>query len=151
MGGLTIADLKTDDYISVHRNKLLTEAFYLTGDIEKYGTGFKRLRNWFASYKNIVFEIKDTTDFIRIKVKESKNVFDKAQDKSEKTVGESSEKSSEKIISLINEQSEITIGELAIHLNISTRAVEKQLSILKEKGLIKCIGPDKGGYRKVIK
>ena len=110
---------------NVFRNKLLAETFYLTGDIEKYGTGFKRLRNWFASYKNIVFEIKDTTDFIRIKVKESKNVFDKAQDKSEKTVGESSEKSSEKIISLINEQSEITIGELAIHLNISTRAVEK--------------------------
>src|SRR3972149_11097232 len=36
-GNQTIQDLERNDYISSLRNKLLPEAFYLTGDIEKYG------------------------------------------------------------------------------------------------------------------
>jgi len=46
MGDLTIEAIKTDNYQARHRNKLLAEAFYLTGDIEKYGTGFRRIKNW---------------------------------------------------------------------------------------------------------
>jgi len=42
-GNQTIQDLERNDYISSLRNKLLAEAFYLTGDIEKYGTGFIRI------------------------------------------------------------------------------------------------------------
>ena len=135
---------------NVFRNKLLAETFYLTGDIEKYGTGFKRLRNWFASYKNIVFEIKDTTDFIRIKVKESKNVFDKAQDKSEKTVGESSEKTVEKIISLIIENPKITQAELAEKTGLSRRGVEWNLKQLKQKRIICRVEPANSGHWECI-
>lgn len=43
-GGLTIEDLKTDNYQSHTRNKLVAEAFYLTKNIEKYGSGFIRIR-----------------------------------------------------------------------------------------------------------
>ena len=39
-GNLKLADLEWDDYVSSIRNKLLAEAFYLTGDIERYRTGF---------------------------------------------------------------------------------------------------------------
>ena len=59
----------------------------------------------------------------------------------EKTV----EKSSEKIIVLISDNKYITINELALKLEISTRAVEKSISKLKNKNIIKRIGPDKGG------
>ena len=41
---LTIEKLKSDDYQSRARNKLIAEAFYLTRDIEKYGSGFIRVR-----------------------------------------------------------------------------------------------------------
>jgi ATP-dependent DNA helicase RecG len=44
-GDLTIAELQTDYYQSRARNKLTTEAFYLTGDIEKYGSGIKRIKD----------------------------------------------------------------------------------------------------------
>ncbi len=37
--GLTIEQLKGDNYQSRIRNKLIAEAFYLTNDIEKYGSG----------------------------------------------------------------------------------------------------------------
>jgi ATP-dependent DNA helicase RecG len=49
-GNLTLEDLKQDNYQAYARNKLIAEAFYLTGDIEKYGSGFLRVRKELASY-----------------------------------------------------------------------------------------------------
>ncbi|GHT07369.1 hypothetical protein FACS189432_02500 [Bacteroidia bacterium] len=49
-GDLTIEDLKTDKYQANARNKLIAEAFYLTGDIEKYGSGFRRIRKELDKY-----------------------------------------------------------------------------------------------------
>lgn len=60
-----------------------------------------------------------------------------------------SEKSSEKILRLISENKYISAQELAEILGISSRAVEKQIANLKDKGLLKRVGPDKGGYWKV--
>jgi len=40
---------------------------------------------------------------------------------------------------------EVTIDQLAQELGISARAVKKQISKLKENGLLRRIGPDKGG------
>ena len=57
LNGLTINDLKHNNYKARHRNKLLTEAFYLTGDIEKFGTGFIRIRNWLKDYPNISYHL----------------------------------------------------------------------------------------------
>ena len=39
---------------------------------------------------------------------------------------------------------------MAKFLNISRRAVAKQISELKKEGKLKRIGPDKGGHWKVI-
>ncbi|GHV66208.1 hypothetical protein FACS1894199_09150 [Bacteroidia bacterium] len=49
-GDLTIEDLKTDKYQANARNKMIAEAFYLTGDIEKYGSGFRRIRKELDKY-----------------------------------------------------------------------------------------------------
>jgi len=46
-----------NNYQLKHKNKLQTEAFYFTGNIEKYGTGFKYHREWFADYPNIKLNI----------------------------------------------------------------------------------------------
>ena len=55
-GGLTVDDLKTDDYQAQSRNKLITEAFYLTKDIEKYGSGYYRIRSEISNYPTMEFE-----------------------------------------------------------------------------------------------
>lgn len=65
MGGLTPEDLQTDNYIAVHRNKLLAEAFYLRGDVEKYGTGFIRIRKFLADCPNIKLKLIPRGDFIK--------------------------------------------------------------------------------------
>ena len=68
MGDLSVEIIKSGNYIAQHRNKLLTEIFYLTGDIEKYGTGFRRVKEWFGDYPNLKYELVDLTNFIQLKV-----------------------------------------------------------------------------------
>lgn len=62
----------------------------------------------------------------------------------------SSQKSSHKILELMKQNPAITTTELAQLLNISRRAIAKQTALLKEKGLIRRIGPDKGGRWEVL-
>ena len=64
--------------------------------------------------------------------------------------GESSEKTREKtrnrLLDLIKGSSSITTEELANKLGISAKGVEWQLNKLKQEGIIKRVGPDKGGH-----
>jgi len=50
---------------------------------------------------------------------------------------------------LIKNNARITIKELAGQLNLSTRAIEKNIAKLKTDGIIERIGADKGGRWKV--
>ncbi len=59
-------------------------------------------------------------------------------------------KSSGKIMELLHQKPEMTIPQLAEELQISTRAVEKQISKLREKKLLKRVGPAKGGHWEVL-
>ncbi|MDO8952056.1 MAG: putative DNA binding domain-containing protein [Draconibacterium sp.] len=68
LGDLKIEDLLTDSYQAKHRNKLLAEAFYLTGEIEKYGTGFIRIRKAMEEYPELQINILSSSDFMRIEL-----------------------------------------------------------------------------------
>jgi ATP-dependent DNA helicase RecG len=68
----------------------------------------------------------------------------------EKTVEKARVKTREKVIDLIKNNPKITTAELAEILEITVKGVEWNLAKLKEKGIIKRIGPAKGGYWKVI-
>ncbi|RLD61899.1 MAG: transcriptional regulator, partial [Bacteroidetes bacterium] len=58
--------------------------------------------------------------------------------------------SSEKILKIISDKPEISAKDIAVIIGISSRAIEKQIDKLKKQGNLKRIGPDKGGYWKVI-
>ena len=47
-------------------------------------------------------------------------------------------------------QKNLTLETLAERIGISAKAVEKHLSNLKVDGIIKRIGPDKGGHWEVV-
>jgi len=63
---------------------------------------------------------------------------------------ESSEKSSEKIIAIIKENPKISAREIAQNIGLTSRAVEKQIAILRKEGVLKRIGGAKGGYWKIL-
>ncbi len=61
------------------------------------------------------------------------------------------EKSSGKVLELLTSRPNMTIPQLAEELQLTTRAIEKQLASLKKKGAIIRIGSTRGGYWQVNK
>ena len=65
-------------------------------------------------------------------------------------LGERLSENQKKILEIINKNKFISIIELSKELEISTTAIEKNLSKLKQKNLLKRIGPAKGGYWEIV-
>ena len=64
---------------------------------------------------------------------------------------EKTAKSREKIVTLLSKDGRLSAAALAGFIGITPNAVEKQIAKLKAKGVLKRIGPDKGGYWQVVK
>ena len=60
-------------------------------------------------------------------------------------------KTVEKILKILSNTPSITVREMSEILGLSRRGVEEQMKSLKQKGVIRRIGPDKGGHWEVIK
>ncbi len=87
---------------------------------------------------------------IPLKVKESKETVSASDwDKVRRKVRGKFGGSSEKIVELIFGNQYISASKMAEEIGITKRAVEKQLSKLKEKDIVDRVGPDKGGYWKI--
>ena len=70
-----------------------------------------------------------------------------------KTVGKTGktvEKTAEKLVGIIKVNSKVTIKELTSLLNITRRGVEEQIKSLKDKGVIRRVGPAKGGHWELL-
>ena len=80
---------------------------------------------------------------------QSSEIAPKSSEKKSKSSEKSttgSEKSSEKILNLIKNKPTISAAEIAMEIDLSARGVEKQIRKLRETGIIKRIGADRGGY-----
>ena len=73
-----------------------------------------------------------------------------SQKGSQKSSQEDTDETAGKILYLLKDNPNITGAAIADRLGISRRAVTKQIATLKSKGLVKRIGPDKGGHWEVM-
>jgi ATP-dependent DNA helicase RecG len=118
--------------------------------MEKIGTGIKRIRNFCKENNNDV-EIKPTETHFFVKMK----ALDRSKDGVKVDIKDGVKgrgklnETQKKLLELVLEDKKITMKELAEKIGITTRGVEKNISKLKEKGLLVRIGPDKTGYWKV--
>ena len=152
-GDLTVEDLQTNTYQAAARNKLIAEAFYLTGDIEKYGSGFRRIRNEIKQYPTMKLECAEipngflaTISYTERKTS-SKNIPDTVLGKlPEKTT----EKTTEKILKLIMDNPQISQDKIAEIIGITVDGVFWNIKKLKAKCIIERVGSDKNGYWKII-
>ena len=62
----------------------------------------------------------------------------------------SSQKNSQKIVDLIKERPEITTTEMAEIIGLTRRSIVNITNKLQEEGIIRRVGPDKGGHWEVI-
>lgn len=127
------------------RNELLAELFQRSHRIEKWGRGIKMILEREPATE---FEEMGTVQFI---VTFKRKSVDRPVDSLQGTDSQkSSQKSSQKILDMIACNPHITIREMAVALNITDRAVKKNIDRLKKENVLKRIGPDKGGYWEII-
>lgn len=56
----------------------------------------------------------------------------------------------ESILSAIHYNPKVSAAEIAMKVGLSSRAVEKRIKTMRENGIIRRIGPDRGGYWEII-
>lgn len=59
-------------------------------------------------------------------------------------------KSREKIIVLLSQDNSLSAAALAERIGITPKAVEKHIARMKAEGILKRIGPNKGGYWQIM-
>jgi Fic family protein len=92
----------------------------------------------------------ESTPFIEFMLKVILQTLKKYQQESSAINSEqSSVKTDELILIHIDTNPSITIKQLADKLNLTTRAIEKNIKKLKDKGILTRIGPNKGGLWKI--
>ncbi|GJQ48175.1 MAG: ATP-dependent DNA helicase [Candidatus Kuenenia stuttgartiensis] len=142
-GGITIEELKTDHYQSRIRNKLIAEAFYLTKNIEKYGSGFIRIRKELEAYPDCEFVAEIVGGGFLA-------TFSNRSAINEGVSGGVSEGVSEGVDSLlvcIRENPGLRLPVISKHLHVPAKTIERWLKQLRNEKKITFKGsPKTGGY-----
>jgi len=146
-GGLTIEELDTDTYQARTRNKLIAEAFYLTCDTEKYGSGFRRIRSAIADYPTMQFSYRESGDGF---ISELQYKEQKIQSRSFATTQETTQEINlgevkQKILHQLRENPKMTRQELTGVLGKSDATIKDHIAQLKALGLLERVGSTKGG------
>lgn len=141
--------------ISLPRNPLITKMFRIIDLCENAGFGFDKMINGWLSHYPSKPEISNGLDYYKIifyTEKEKSHSSEKTVEKTvDKTVDKTVEKTVEKIINEIIKNTNITQIQLMERTGLTRRGVEWNLQKLKEKGKLRRIGSDKGGYWEIIK
>ncbi|MEA2082024.1 MAG: ATP-binding protein [Elusimicrobiota bacterium] len=142
-GGLTIEKIRTESVLE-RRNELIAGLFHRIHIVEKWGRGISLIlsKEPAAVFKEVgrqfivVFTRKKTAEnTVRKKVVEK--------------VVEKVTENQKKILDEIRGNKFITAKKLSEIIEISERKIQENIKKLKQKKLLKRIGPDKGGHWKV--
>jgi ATP-dependent DNA helicase RecG len=142
-GNLSIEDIQRNDYVSSLRNKLLAEAFYLSGDIEKYGTGFIRIRETLSKYPEVTLHVEEMGDFFIASLRVSPPISPPISGIDVITSLE------ERVLRCIVLSPTVSSGDMASQLGMSRDTIKEYLGRLKEKGFLVREGSTKSGRWRV--
>lgn len=119
---------------------MTAETFYLTGDIEKYGSGIQRIRNEILEYPTMEFNFQEIGDGFLSELSY------KIQKTSNKSKDVTKEQRKEIILKLIETKKEIKTDDIAKSLYSTRRTILRDIEELKNEGKIYRIGGRKLGY-----
>jgi len=127
---------------SVRRNLLIADLFHRMDKMERLGSGISRMCSLMksAKLKRPVFE---PSTFFRV-------IFYRNPEYTLKRIGERKlteglVENQRQMLKWMKKNPLISKKELSKKLGISTTSIDKNISQLKKKGLLRRIGPDKGG------
>lgn len=141
--------------VSMLRNPGIANLFQRIDYIEKMGTGIERIRLALLEANAPAVQYELNPAFIKAVFPRSAEFPGTTQETTQENFksGEKIKlgKTEKMILQLIENQSDITINILAKKLHLGSTAIENNLSKLKQKGLIRRVGPDKGGFWEILK
>ena len=130
---------------SIPRNKTLMRVFKDLGMVAYLGSGMPRI---LSVYSRDVYHF--SSRFIRATFPIDQKALAIKQESPITVSGETSGETSGEILHLLSSHPYMTIPELAAQIAISDRSIERNISKLCNKGLLRRIGPNKGGYWEVL-
>ena len=146
--GMLIQNLDIADVSSERRNPILANVMAQLDYMEKRGSGLTRICNETKALEGYKDELKPVfksapTQFQTIiyATPDSQNVGDHDGDMSETKLTERQQK----ILNLIKESPTITGKQMSETLSVSQRTIERDLSALQKKGVLKHEGKDNDG------
>ena len=147
---------RIEQHLTEPRNPVIAKVFRLLGWADRSGSGIEKITKGWTSmgYDKPIFQDDKPVNMFEVifpLVKESEKKTKSSVKGSVRSSVKSSVKSSVRIIELIREDKNITIPVISEKLGLTTRAIEKQMVKLQESGLIRRVGPDKGGHWEVLK
>jgi ATP-dependent DNA helicase RecG len=162
--GLSLRDLGT---VSIRRNELIADLFFRLHKVERIGMGIQKMKEamvaaglrepTFASDAFFRATFQRSPEFA-LKEGMEKRLGERLGKGSEELVERLEEKLGEKlsenernILRLIYSNKRISISGMAKEVGISTTAVHKNLTKLKQRGILRRVGPDKGGHWEVVR
>jgi len=143
--------LQKDDYQASARNKLIVEAFYLTGDIEKYGTGYHRIRSAIKEYPTMKFEFREAQGGYLVELGfEHQKETDIIPDNVPVNIEYNLNDRVKLIVDLIKVTPKISLSELANLYKVNIKTIKRDIKDLREAGLIIRHGAAKNGYWEIL-
>ncbi len=146
--GMLIQNLDIDDVSSERRNPILANVMAQLNYMEKRGSGLTRICNETKALEGYTDELmpmfKSTPTQFQTIIFASPtdiNVRDHVGDISETKLTERQQV----ILNIIKESPSITAKQMSVTLSVGPRTIERDLSVLKEKGVLKREGKDNAG------
>ena len=122
--------------------------FFENEFIERWGRGIRLIQE---KEPGVRFKVVADIFFTTFERKGSEKSSEKAMEEGSETTQKTVEKTVEKILAEIRNNPAITTKELMKATGLTRRGIEWNISNLKKKGILKRIGPDKGGFWEVSK
>ena len=163
--GMTI-DKLSGVHASRPVNPVLANPVYLTGYIEQMGTGTTdiiercekaglRTPEFYQDedFRTILWrpESADEQDSVRFSISSnSSDPTDGSQETPQKTLQKTLQKTQQKIIELVKEDAYITTQRMADLIGIDRSNIARAIKKLQHQGILRRVGPDKGGHWEII-
>ena len=153
---ISVEDLLSNNYKSTPRNKMIADFCKSIGLIEKYGSGIRRIVEYFKDAQLPRPEFRNISDgfmvtvFARKDVNVSVNVPDDPDNVPDKVPDDLNNRM-DKIVFVIGQNNGILLQELADIFKVSKRTIRRDIEKLKLEGKLKRVGGEKTGHWEITR
>ena len=141
------------------RNRAIANVFNQMGLVESWGTGIRRIMDAAKEYGLPKPQFLEFDDMVRVNMYRIPQIVTDPNINSSEKFGESSEKfgdnsenmmdTKDKILQELKKTPTLSAEQIAQKINLSSRAIEKNIQELKQAGKLKRHGSPRGGYWEV--